>query len=64
MNGVEPFADLTTTFERLAAGHPYARIDELCRGASRPPPATSPAKPEANLCPEPGHVPKPDCSLV
>jgi hypothetical protein len=29
MNGVEPFAYLRTTLERLAAGHACARLDEL-----------------------------------
>ncbi len=29
MNGVEPFAYLTTTLEAIANGHPAARIDEL-----------------------------------
>jgi transposase len=29
MNGVEPHAYLKTTLERLAAGHPHSRLDEL-----------------------------------
>ena len=29
MNGVEPFAYLKTTLERIAAGHPQSHIDEL-----------------------------------
>jgi transposase len=29
MNGVEPFAYLKTILERLAAGHPHSRLDEL-----------------------------------
>ena len=29
MNGVEPFAYLKTTLERLAAGHACARLDDL-----------------------------------
>ena len=29
MNGVEPFAYLKTTLERIAAGHPQSRLDEL-----------------------------------
>lgn len=29
MNGVAPFAYLKTTLERLAAGHPHGRLDEL-----------------------------------
>jgi len=29
MNGVEPFAYLKTTLERLAAGHPHSRLDDL-----------------------------------
>jgi len=29
MNGVEPFAYLKTTLERLAGGHPHSRLDEL-----------------------------------
>jgi len=29
MNGVEPFAYLKTILERLAAGHPHSRLDDL-----------------------------------
>jgi len=29
MNGVEPFAYLKTTLERLAGGHPHSRLDDL-----------------------------------
>ncbi len=29
MNGVAPFARLKTTLERLAAGHPHSRLDDL-----------------------------------
>ena len=31
MNGVEPYAWLKTTLEKIAAGHPNSRIDELLR---------------------------------
>ena len=29
MNGVEPYAWLKSTLEKIAAGHPNSRIDEL-----------------------------------
>ena len=29
MNGVEPYAWLKTTLEKIVAGHPNSRIDEL-----------------------------------
>ena len=29
MNGVEPYAWLKTKLEKIAAGHPNSRIDEL-----------------------------------
>ena len=37
MNGVEPYAWLNTTLEKIAAGHPNSRIDELLPWNFKPP---------------------------
>ena len=36
MNGVEPYACLKSTLEKIAAGHPQSRIHEMCPGPSTP----------------------------
>ena len=37
MNSVEPYAWLKTTLEKIAAGHPNSRIDELLPWNFKPP---------------------------
>ena len=37
MNGVEPYAWLKSTLEKIAAGHPNSRIDELLPWSFKPP---------------------------
>ena len=37
MNGVEPYAWLKDTLEKIAAGHPNSRIDELLPWSFIPP---------------------------
>ena len=39
MNGVEPYTWLKTTLERIVAGYPNSRIDELLPWSSKPPPS-------------------------
>ena len=37
MNGVEPYAWIKDTLEKIAAGHPNSRIDELLPWSFKPP---------------------------
>ena len=40
MNGVEPYAWLKSTLERIAAGHPQSRLHELLPWNFNPPPSS------------------------
>ena len=52
MNGVGPYAWLKTTLEKIAAGHPNSRIDDLLPWNFKPPSSCKPGASPAPLAVE------------